>query len=116
MGARQFFIAGATGAEPVEGAPFVAMIGDREARLFIHTESALEGARLSCARSGLKLGNIAPLLLAYVIGGRGALPDSESARHEFGAALLLDSLISKHGAARLWLVMDRAPAIELESV
>jgi hypothetical protein len=107
-----FHIQGATGPEPVTGAPYVAMIGDREARLFIHTECPLEGARLSCARSGLKLGNIAPLLLARTISREVPAFDSDSARDEFGAALLLDSLIAKHGAARLWLVMDRAPAIE----
>lgn len=110
---QTFHIQGATGPEPVTGAPYVAMIGDREARLFIHTECQLEGARLSCARSGLKLGNIAPLLLARTISREAPTFRSDVEMNEYGAGLLLESLIAKHGADRLWLVMDRAPAIEM---
>lgn len=108
---QTFHIAGKSGPEPVQGAPYVAKIGDREARLFIHTECPLEGARLSCARSGMMLGKIAPHLLAYAI-GRGDLHMTPGAkRDELGAALLLQSLEARCGAARLWQVMDKAPDI-----
>lgn len=108
---KTFHIAGPNGAQETQGAPWETNIGGRPARFFIHTECPLEGARLSCARSGMLLGKIAPHLLAYAI-GRGDLHLTPSAkRDELGAALLVQSLVAKHGPDRLWQVMDRAPDI-----
>lgn len=112
MSLQTFHIAGLNGPEPAQGAPYVATIGGRQARLFIHTECPIEGARLSCQRSGLTLGKIAPLLLVRIVTREldASTPAQELER--IGAGLLVDSLVAKHGPDRLWQVMDRAPAIE----
>lgn len=111
MNARPFHIIGATGPESTQGVAFDVEIGGRIARLFIHTESQIEGARLSCQRSGLMLGKIAPLLLVRIMAREIAASTPERDLERIGARLLVDSLIAKHGADRLWLVMDRAPDI-----
>ncbi len=111
---QTFHIASPKGAEPVQGEAWITTIGGREARLFIHTDCPLEGARLSCQRSGMLLGKIAPHLLAYAV-GRGDLHMTPSAeRDALGAALLVRYLVDAHGPEKLWRVMDAAPSLELE--
>lgn len=107
-------IIGANGPEQTEGFAFDIEIGGRLARLFIHEECPIEGARLSCARSGLMLGKIAPLMLARLVSREISANAPPHEMNRIGARLLVDSLVAKHGADRLWLVMDRAPAIEFE--
>lgn len=101
----QFHIQTKDGPAAVDGVEFLAKIGDRTARLFIHTESALEGARLSCQRSGMMLGKLAPVMLARFV----STGDSQYGKETIGAALLVESLIDRCGAAKLWQVMDSAP-------
>lgn len=101
----QFHIATPDGPAPVEGQEFIATIGDRTARLFIHKESALEGARLSCQRSGMMLGKLAPLMLARFV----ATGDPQAGQETVGAAMLINQLVASHGPAKLWRVMDAAP-------
>lgn len=109
-----FHIAGPNGAQPTQGTLWETTIGGRPARFFIHEECPLEGARLSCIRSGMLVGKIAPHLLAYAI-GRGDLHMTPSAeRDALGAALLIRSLVDRVGVERLWSVMDKAPSLELE--
>lgn len=95
----------------VAGEAFDIKIGERVARLFIHEESALEGPRLSCARSGLMLGRIAPFLLASVISGR--VDSQAQGLNWIGARLLVESLVARHGPDKLWRVMDAAPSLDM---
>lgn len=107
-----FHIMGPNGPEAVEGVAYNTTIGGREARLFIHTDCPLEGARLSCQRSGFMLGKLAPHMLARFV----ATGDMQAGKESVGAALLVNYLIDCHGAEKLWRVMDSAPALFPESV
>lgn len=110
----RFHIATPQGPAPVDGLPYMATIGGRRVLLFIHTESELEGPRLSCARSGLKLGNIAPHMLArFVSTGHSDGPLSNPKVARLGAALLLRSTIDRVGAEKVLRVLDAAPALEI---
>jgi hypothetical protein len=104
---NKFHIQTPDGPQEVEGQAYACRIGNREARLFIHTESALEGARLSCQRSGMLVGKLAPIMLARFV----ATGDTQNGKETVGAALLVSQLIAKHGAERLWKVMDSAPSL-----
>lgn len=101
----KFHIVTPEGPQEVEGVPYCTMIGGRKARLFIHTESPIEGARLSCQRSGMMLGKLAPLMLARFV----ATGDTQNGKETVGAALLINDLIARHGPEKLWRVMDSAP-------
>ena len=110
----RFHIATPDGPAPVYGLPYSATIGGRRVLLFIHTESEFEGPRLSCARSGFKLGNIAPHMLArYVSTGHSDGPLSNPKVARLGAALLLQSLESSVGADKILRVLDAAPPLAI---
>ena len=91
----------------VEGQAYVTTIGNREARLFIHGADSLEGARLSCQRTGHLVGRLAPHMLARYV----ATGDSQFGKETVGAALLINSLVDRLGAAKIWQVMDSAPSL-----
>jgi hypothetical protein len=110
-----FHIVGSDGVRIVQGDLWTTTIGGRKAEFFIHTNCPLEGARLSCARSGMLVGKIAPHLLAYAV-SVGDLHQTPSAKRDaLGAALLIRHLVAVHGTEKLWSVMDAAPSIALTS-
>lgn len=109
-----FHIATKEGPAPVEGLPYVAKINGRAVPLFIHTECPLEGPRVSCQRSGLKVGNIAPHLLARYVGtGHSDGPLDCPKVQRLGAALLMQSLLWRHDPDKFLSVLDAAPALKI---
>jgi len=109
---REYRIMTEAGPKTVQGRPYIYPMAGRRLRLFIHRESEMEGALLSDERTGLRVGKIAPHLLAHVIstGEVGKLRDGVK-KDRLGAAILMRNLIARVGAEKVLAVIDGAPSL-----